>query len=424
LKNEYILSESKIISESKIRSEIQTTLDKNYKDDEFIRLMREIVTENIKKNEFYSDMVKGAGFKVDDLNTIDDLASIPMIPTTFYKQSANNFRKLLKIPEKEVQQWNCSSTTSGDPSLVGVNKNDMDFLNEMSRKCFLDFIARDWDNAVVYIFSPNTKLLDRFCIRYTKVRPVRAYSGNYFKVSEHMCKVEYLFSFSFLKALQAIIKTRSIVGGFYIKQSYLLKSINKNLEKPENERYKIGIGGSNHLINKFMQYMRENNIKYDFKNDIDFVTGGGGWDGHKAQLKYEPINKSKFVSNIAELFGTEKRRVVDIYGFTESPIVFGSHWSDKCEDFVFHCPQYARIIIRNVASLEPLKKEGDRGILEVLTPFGSNASVKHAIVVDDQVELVSKNKCPECGKEGATFRVLGRLDKSEGLGCSSIITWI
>ena len=418
------MSESKIISESKIKSEIQTTLEKNYKDNEFIRLMRESVTDNIKNNEFYSDMVKGAGFRVDDLNNIEDLASIPMIPTTFYKQSANKFRKLLKIPEEEVQQWNCSSTTSGDPSLVGINKMDLDFLSEMSKKCFLEFIPRDWNNAIVYIFAPNPKLLDRFCIRYTKVRPVRAYSGNYFKASEEMSKVEYLFSFSFLKAIQAIIKTRSIVGGFYIKENYLLKKINENHEKPENERYDTGIGGSIHLINKFMEHMKENGIKFDLKEKIEVVTGGGGWDGHKAQLKYDPINKSKFVSDISELFGTEKKQVIDIYGLTESPIVFGSHWSEKYQDYVFHCPQYARIIIRNTASLEPLKNEGERGILEILTPFGSNASIKHAIVVDDQVELVSKNRCSECGKEGATFRVLGRLDKSEGLGCSSLISWI
>ena len=418
------MSESNIKLESNIKTEIQITLEKNYKDDEFIGLMREIVKDNVKKNEFYAEMVKGAGFKVDDLNSIDDLSTIPMIPTTFYKESANKFRKLLKIPEEELLRWNCSSTTSGDPSLVGINKQDLDFLNEMTRKCFLDFIPRDWNNAIVYNFAPNPKLIDRFCLRYTKVRPVCANSSNYFKVLEEMSKVEYLFSLSYLKAMQAIIKTRSIVGGFYIKQNYLLESINKNIVKPENERYDTGIGGSIHLINKLMGDMRKDGIKYDLKEKVGVVTGDGGWDGHKAQLKYEPINKSKFVYDISESFGTEKNRIVDIYGLTESPIVFGSHWSEKYQDFVFHCPQYARIIVRNIASFEPLKNEGERGVLEILTPFGNNASIRHAIVVDDQVELISKNKCLECGSEGATFRVLGRLDKSEGLGCSSIISWI
>ncbi|MFX1394534.1 MAG: hypothetical protein ACFFAH_13290 [Promethearchaeota archaeon] len=412
------------MSESFTKSVIQTTLEKDYKDAEFVRLMRENIIDNIENNKFYRNMVKNSNFNVDDLNSIDDLASVPFISTAFYKQSANLYKKLLKIPEHDVKHWNCSSTTSGDPSLVGVNEIDIDFLNEMSRKCFLDFIPRDWNRAKVFLFSPNAKMLDRFCIRFTKERPVRAYSGNYYKVSEEMTKVKYLFSFSILKALQAIIKTRSIVGGFYIKQTYLIKSINKNLKQPEEKRFNLGIGGSNFLITKFMEFMRENDIRYNFGNEFDLVVGGGGWDGQKAQLKYNPINKSEFVSNIADLFGTERKRVIDIFGFTECPIVFGSHWSDKHEDFIFHCPQYSRILIRDIKNLEPLKKEGDRGFLEVLTPFGNSASIKHAVTVDDNIELISKHKCPECGREGDTFKILGRIEESEGIGCSSLIKWI
>ncbi|MHA2475367.1 MAG: acyl-protein synthetase, partial [Promethearchaeota archaeon] len=67
---------------------------------------------------------------------------------------------------------------------------------------------------------------------------------------------------------------------------------------------------------------------------------------------------------------------------------------------------------------------GDRGFLEVLTPFGVDTSVNHAIVVDDHVELVSKYKCSECGYEGATFKIQGRIEDKEGLGCSSLVEWI
>ena len=62
--------------------------------------------------------------------------------------------------------------------------------------------------------------------------------------------------------------------------------------------------------------------------------------------------------------------------------------------------------------------------LEVLTPFGVAASVNHAITVNDLVEIVAKNKCPECGYEGDTFLVHGRIVDQKGLGCSSILEWI
>lgn len=90
----------------------------------------------------------------------------------------------------------------------------MDFLYEMSRKCFLDFFPKDWGRAKVYAFSPSVKFLNRFCLRYTKVRPVRAYNDNYYKATQEMAKVKYLFGFSILKALKAIIRSFSIVGGF------------------------------------------------------------------------------------------------------------------------------------------------------------------------------------------------------------------
>lgn len=59
------------MSESKNNSIIQTTLEKDFKDTEFIRLMRELINENIENNEFCSDIVEGAGFNVDDLNNIN-----------------------------------------------------------------------------------------------------------------------------------------------------------------------------------------------------------------------------------------------------------------------------------------------------------------------------------------------------------------
>lgn len=59
------------MSESKNNSIIQTTLEKDFKDTEFIRLMRELINENIENNEFCSDMAEGASFNVDDLNSIN-----------------------------------------------------------------------------------------------------------------------------------------------------------------------------------------------------------------------------------------------------------------------------------------------------------------------------------------------------------------
>ena len=74
--------------------------------------------------------------------------------------------------------------------------------------------------------------------------------------------------------------------------------------------------------------------------------------------------------------------------------------------------------------MDPLKTPGDQGLLEVFTPFGVNSAVNHAVLMDDLVELVSTDKCPECGYEGAAFKVYGRIKDREGLGCSSTVEWL
>ncbi|MFX1411239.1 MAG: hypothetical protein ACFFA6_12895 [Promethearchaeota archaeon] len=75
-------------------------------------------------------------------------------------------------------------------------------------------------------------------------------------------------------------------------------------------------------------------------------------------------------------------------------------------------------------TLDPLNKKGNQGLLEEFTPFGVATSVNHAVLIDDVVELVSKNRCPECGYEGDTFLVQGRIKDKERLGYASILEWI
>ncbi len=70
-------------------------------------------------------------------------------------------------------------------------------------------------------------------------------------------------------------------------------------------------------------------------------------------------------------------------------------------------------IIRDINTLDPLRNVGDKGFLEVLTPFGVAASVNHGVLVDDLVELVSKNKCYDCNYKGDTFMVHGRIEDKE-----------
>ena len=418
-----------LTSELVVDEKIRNIINSYYKNQDFVDLMRTITKESIESNVYYKELAEKNNFNLEDLNDIDDLASIPYISAPFFKESAGLFEKFLKMPlnSPEFELWNVSSCTSGDPSLVGRSKDDIELLASMTIKCIYEFIPipqDEWFNTISFDFAPNVTFLNRIAMRYTKIRPIKLYGSILHEISTRMSNPKFLIKFFVLKAFKEIIKKRSLVGAFGVNTKYVIKQVRKNSEKPLNKQKHISFGGSLQLINTFMnKIMKDNDLKFDLPNSVVNV-GGGGWDGHKSQLKYPPIDKAKFISDCMESFGTKSDRITDMYGFTETPITFGSHWSNKHQDFIFHCPSQARIIIRDLDDLEPLKKTGDRGLLEVITPFGVAASVNHAIIVDDIVEIVSKDKCPECGYEGDTFIVHGRIENKQGLGCSSILEWI
>ena len=408
---------------------IRDIINSNYKNEAFVNLMRDITHEAIETNPFYKEHANKENFNLDDLNKIDDLALIPSVPGILFKESMAHYEKLLKIPlnSPEFELWNVSSCTSGDPSLVGRSKEDIELLASMTIKCIYEFIPIpkvEWFNTISFDFAPSVTFLNRIAMRYTKVRPIKLYGSILHELSTRMSNPKFLIKFFPLKAVIAIIKKGGLAGAFGINSKYVFKQVKRNSERSVNKQKRISFGGSIHLLNVFMnKIMKEKNVKFDLPESV-VNFGGGGWNGHKSQLKYPPIDKAKFVSDCVESFGTQTERITDMYGFTETPITFGSHWSDKHQDFIFHCPSQARVIIRDLVSQDPLNKAGDRGFLEVLTPFGVAASVNHAVTVNDLVEIVSKHKCPECGYEGDTFLVHGRIEDKEGLGCSSILEWI
>jgi hypothetical protein len=409
--------------------EVRTIINSTYEDKEFLELMRGVIRESVDKNPYYSNLVEEKGFNVDGLNTINDLTEIPYIPGVLFKQSSDMFRKFLKISEDSPQfkTWNVSSCTTGDPSLVGRSKQDAELLSSMTIKCIYDFIPipkEEWYNTISFNFAPKISFLNKIALRYTEIRPVTLYSSNLHKISTRMSDPYFLIKFKILKALKNIILRRELVGAFEIDSKFVVEKIEKNQEKPAEKQNHISFGGSLQLVNNFMNdYLEDNGITFNLPNSVVNV-GGGGWSGHKSQLKYPPIDKVKSVADCRKYLGTKPENITDMYGFTETPIVFGSHWSEKHQDFIFHTPPQARIIIRDIESQEPIDTVGEKGFLEVLTPFGVHASVNHAVVIDDVVELVAKDKCPECGYEGAAFLVYGRLKDQKGLGCSSTVEWL
>lgn len=136
----------------------------------------------------------------------------------------------------------------------------------------------------------------------------------------------------------------------------------------------------------------------------------GGWK----KLENEKIGKAAFDRAVGDLFGIAEEDIFDIYGFTEQ---MGLNYPD-CRCGCKHAPLYSEVIVRDVATKEPLPP-GRSGLLEFVTPIPH--SYPGVAVLTDDIGVTEAGPCP-FGRAGTRFRVLGRLKKAEVRGCGDILS--
>lgn len=410
---------------------------RNYSEEEFYNALLTQIKKSFENCRFYRDVVcKRFDYSIPDEINADDLDKIPYVNTNLFKKFNKNVLNLMKVPPEEIALFSCSSSTSGDPSIMPRTLEDFDQIQYNSIKIFTEFfrwksLTKDGKKPLVFNFAPSRHMMSFMAKKNAKgfeyVDKTRYFSACMNKPWEYLGHEEYLVKVKLLKTIWAIISTFSARGGFVLDITKMLKMIEKVLDNgsyKNMEISKIIFGGSPLLMNNMFEnrLLKEDKF-YDLK-DIGFAgCGGGGWDGVKGEAKMDSVNKSKFIGYFEKIFNIKPENIADIYAFTESPTLFGAHWSEKYQDFLYHCPDTSRIIARDIKSLQPVNI-GQEGLLEVITPYGVNGAVNQAMLVDDIVELVSVDKCPECGYQGATFRVLGRLKSLKGESCSSLIDWL
>ena len=410
---------------------------RDYPDDEFCKELLKQTILSYNNCKYYKDKICNKfDFTIPDEISIDNLETIPYVPTDIYKKSGNRTLSLSKVPLENIALFSCSSSTTGDPSIVPRTLEDYDQLQYNSIKVFTEFFGWEKLNieskrCVAFNFSPDRLFMSVMAKRSVKgfeyVDKTRYYTACMNKPWEFYGYEEYLVKMKILKTIWAILSTFSLRGGFILDVTKMLKMIKKIKETghwKNTEVSKILLGGSPLLMNNmFEKRLLKENVFIDLDGISLVGCGGGGWDGVKGEAKMDEVNKSRFIEYYEKVFNIKPKDIRDIYAFTECPTLFGGHWSEKYQDFLLHCPDSARIIVRDLENLEPVNN-GEEGLLEVLTPYGVNGSINQAVLVDDIVELISKNKCPECGYKGATFRIIGRLKNAQGKSCSSLIDWI
>ncbi len=132
---------------------------------------------------------------------------------------------------------------------------------------------------------------------------------------------------------------------------------------------------------------------------------GGGWK----KLVDLGISDADFKRALNRLYGI--RHVHNYYGMAEQT---GSIFIE-CEFGKMHASKYSEILIRDERDLTVLP-EGEKGVIQVLSTLPESYP-GHSILTEDLGWVESDRLC-ECGRNGSSIHIDGRLRRAEIRGCS------
>lgn len=330
-----------------------------------------------------------------------DIDRVPFLVTTVFKKSNNLFSQLLKTAPSNLDKWTVSSSTSGDPSIVGRREEDIIELKELmvDSSDTLDLHAEY--NCVFY---PEPEVMKSYRSVNIMEKPTESYIGNILDL---------------LPAGQnAIYLLKETEGEFTLD----LEQFEHFVREHDGKNHHLFLRGSTILLYQAVQYLKDKINPVNLGEEAMVHTGGGGWDGKKGSISIgAKLERWQFVEEVSEFLGIPKKNFVDTYSFTENSFPITGHYSEKEKSYLFHVPKWGRVIIRDMKTLEPLKNVGDKGFVETLNAYGTSAFAGAAVLVDDLGQIVSMDRCPECGQEFMTIKILGRVKGSEAKGCGATL---
>ncbi len=369
--------------------------------------------------DLYGNLCDEAEFDLNATLNDSNLGEIPYVSWNLFKQSNDKFKELLRGDTLEkLDYWMESSSTCGDPSIVGRLDDDIQVLKSNYDNVFNSYSIKDQVNNLI-LFAPNIRFINK--IRH------KFYGKNAYLLYKSIVDIwegkhiNYLLQFFFGKTMLKMITTfklRAVIG-------INGKLLEAELNRIDKKKIPTIIANSPLWMHKVLNdYYQKRNKTFDMSENIRIITGGGGWDGIKGRIKLgHEVDKTEFIEQMCNMFNITTDKFCDNFAATESPLACGGHWSKRYNDFILHINNdQGRLVVRDVNTLEPIKKTGEPGVLELITPYGVNSYAGVAVLLDDLVQVENWEKCPECGREGAIFRIVGRLTPSIGKGCSSLFS--
>lgn len=329
--------------------------------------VREAFAFHFDRNGFYRAQCDAAGVSPADITGWAELAAIPLLPVSMFKQAGAHVLMTCGLADVEIEIR--STGTSGVPSVARRDAATVTRASIGIFGCYRDFFgisqgaglflcpspAEVPEMGMVKIFNLLTGMLDDH--RYL----VREYS---FDAHEALAQ---------LRAWEGRM-TRHLIGPPFI-------------------------------IARFLRFLELEEIELALDPD-SMIIMLGGWKQYTGQS----ISRDDFNDRAERLLGVAHNRIRDMYGMIESNML-----AIECEHQRKHVPPWCCVSIRDVTdpAVElPPGKTGGIAIYDALN------TAYPGFLLSDDIGEVSEDDCP-CGRTGQTVRFRRRRHGAE-LGCCAV----
>lgn len=339
----------------------------------FVCAMKENATFQYKNCDDYKRILDDFDFNPDELNTKDDLAKLPFLPTLYFKH-----HHLQSVPAKKQLIKATSSGTSGSMSKIGFD------LKTLLRG--LDMVIQVGKHHKLWSIKPTNYIV--FGYQPTKENKTA------------VSKTAYGFTF-FAPAKSRTFALEMTDSGYKLLWDKVLKALDK-YSKSKLPMRTIGFPAYTYF---FLRDLKEKGIRYKMPKG-SMITLGGGWK----QFYAEKVDKQDFYALVKEVLDIEEDHIVEFFGAVEHPILY-----TDCKCHHFHVPIYSRVIIRDPDDFTPVPN-GKIGLINLLSPMMNSAPLLS--IMTDDLGILHNEKC-SCGASSPWLEIIGRVSVSDIVTCAA-----
>lgn len=351
------------------------SLPNSQKEKLFLGLIAESVRWHWQNSREFRNICKMYNFNPFSKFSTEEL---PFLPVSLFKKF-----ELLSVPKKQIVKTLFSSSTSGHPSKIYLDRITAANQIKALSKILTNFFGRARRHFIIFDNEDTVRSDDgTLTSRNTAIRGILGLA----KKVDFLLGKNSLLDFENLEKIASSIKKNENVCFFGF--TWLVYNVTR--ENFENIKIR--------------------NLFKKIRSSDKLLLHIGGWK----KLQDLNVSKNAFKKLIGSFVDVKASKIIDFYGMTEQ---LGTVYPD-CQAGYKHVPLYSDLLIRDIRTSKSLKN-GETGLIQFVSPI-AHSYPGISILSDDIGKIVGVDDC-KCGRRGKYFVFEKRAEFAELRGCGDTL---